>query len=162
MSNVRNPRLDRTDARILLALNADPRATVLAIAEAVGIARNTVQARLAKLESSGALGSHERRIDPAALGYPLKAFITVQTTQHKLAELGEALSAIPEVLEVTGLTGPTDLLVRVVAADADDLYRVAGQILATPGVERTATSLGMRRLVEYRITPLLRHLAGGK
>ena len=51
------------------------------------------------------------------------------------------------------------MLVHVVAADADDLYRVAGQILAIPGVERTNTSLVMRRLVDYRITPLLRRSA---
>src|SRR6476646_4823953 len=40
--------------------------------------------------------------------------------------------ALP-ILEVYGLSGPVDLLARVVARDADDLYRIAGQILATPG-----------------------------
>jgi DNA-binding Lrp family transcriptional regulator len=160
--NVRNSaRLDATDARLLLALRDDPRATVLALAERVGLARNTVQARLARLEQGGALASFEQRIDPAALGYPLTAFITVQVTQRMLAELADALAAVPEVVEVFGLSGPTDLLVRVVAADAEDLYRVAGQILATPGVERTDTALVMRRLVDHRLTPLLRRLADG-
>ncbi|MFG2586136.1 Lrp/AsnC ligand binding domain-containing protein [Streptomyces malaysiensis] len=41
------------------------------------------------------------------------------------------------MVEVFGLSGETDLLVRVVAADAEDLYRVAGQILAIPGIDRT-------------------------
>jgi hypothetical protein len=36
------------------------------------------------------------------------------------------------VLEVFGLSGAADLLVRVAARDADDLYRIAGQLLATP------------------------------
>jgi DNA-binding Lrp family transcriptional regulator len=153
--------LDATDARLLLALRDDPRATVLALAERVGLARNTVQARLARLEQGGALTSFEQRIDPAALGYPLTAFITVQVTQRMLAELADSLRAVPEVVEVFGLSGPTDLLVRVVAADAEDLYRIAGQILATPGVERTDTALVMRRLVDHRLTPLLRRLADG-
>jgi DNA-binding Lrp family transcriptional regulator len=60
---------------------------------------------------------------------------------------------------VHGLSGPTDLLVHVVATDADELYRIAGQILAIPGVERTNTALVMRELVHYRITPLLRRRA---
>jgi hypothetical protein len=47
-----------------------------------------------------------------------------------------------------------------VAAGAEDLYRIAGQILAVPGVERTSTALVMRQLVDYRITPLLRRVAG--
>jgi DNA-binding Lrp family transcriptional regulator len=49
--------------------------------------------------------------------------------------------------------------VHVVAADTDDLYRIAGQVLAIPGVERTNTALVMRELVGYRLTPLLRRCA---
>lgn len=56
--------LDGTDAKILLALAAEPRATVVALAERLGLSRNTVQARLAKMERSQALGSVERRISP--------------------------------------------------------------------------------------------------
>ena len=159
-STVRSPGpVDATDARLLLALVESPRATVLALAERVGLSRNTVQARLAGLEARGVLTSFERRIDPAALGYPLTAFVTVQVTQRMLAEVAAALREVPEVLEVLGLSGPTDLLVRVAARDADDLYRIAGQLLATGGVERTTTSLVMRTLVEHRVTPLLERAA---
>jgi DNA-binding Lrp family transcriptional regulator len=118
-----------------------------------------VQARLAGLEAHGVLTSFERRIDPAALGYRLTAFVTVQVTQRMLAEVAAALREVPEVLEVLGLSGPADLLVRVAARDADDLYRIAGQLLATDGVERTTTSLVMRTLVEHRVTPLLERAA---
>jgi DNA-binding Lrp family transcriptional regulator len=151
--------VDATDARLLLALGESPRASVLALAERLGLSRNTVQARLAGLEARGALASFERRIDPAALGHPLTAFVTVQVVQRQLDEVGAALAEIPEVVEVLGLSGPVDLLVQVVARDADDLYRIAGQLLATEGVERTNTSLVMRRLVEHRLSPLLHHLA---
>jgi len=153
--------LDGIDARLLLALRDDPRATVLSLAQRLGLSRNTVQARLARLEQGRALAGFERRIEPAALGYPLTAFITVTVTQRLLDEVAAALAEIAEVLEVFGLSGPTDLLVRVVARDADDLYRVAGQILATPGVERTETALAMRRLVDYRSSALLERLIQG-
>lgn len=151
--------LDATDARILLALAADPRATVVALAEQLGLSRNTVQARVARMEQSSALGSFERRITPKALGHPLTAFVTAQVNQHQLAEVSQALAGITEVVEVFGLSGETDLLVRVVAADAEDLYRIAGQILAVPGIERTSTALAMRELVPNRLTPLLRRAA---
>ncbi len=152
--------LDASDARLLLALTQDPRAAVLSLAEQVALSRNTVQARLARMEELGALTTFEQRIDPAALGYPLSAFVLVTVTQRLLDEVAAALAQIPEVLEVFGLSGAADLLVRVVARDADDLYRVAGQILATTGVERTETSLVMRRMVNYRATPLIERLAG--
>ena len=152
-------RLDSTDARILLALGRAPRATAVALADELGLSRNTVQSRLARLEQGEALRSAEHRIDPAALGYPLTAFVTVQVVQRLLDEVGRSLAA---VLLVHGLTGPSELLVHVVATDADDLYRIAGQMLEIPGVERTNNALVMREMVPYRITPLLERAAAGK
>ncbi|MBW0114639.1 Lrp/AsnC family transcriptional regulator [Pseudonocardia sp. KRD-169] len=154
------PGMDATDARLLQALTESPRASVLALAQRLGISRNTVQARLAGLEARGVLGSFERRIDPSALGYPLTAFVSVQLVQQRLAEVADALERVPEVVEVLGLSGEADLLCQVVARDADDLYRIAGQLLATDGVERTTTSLVMRRLVEHRLGPLLERISG--
>jgi DNA-binding Lrp family transcriptional regulator len=154
-------RIDQTDARLLLALVTQPRASAIALTGQTGLSRNTVQARLARLEEQGVLNSFERQVPPAALGYPLTAYITTQVTQRRLDEVAAALASIPEVLQVDGISGQTDLLVHAVAADADDLYRVAGHILASPGVERTNISLVMRELVSYRVTPLLRRRAGG-
>lgn len=134
---------------------APPRASSVALADQAGLSRNTVQARLARLEEQGVISSFQRQVPPAALGYPLTAYITTQVTQRRLDEVAAALASIPEVLQVEGISGQDDLLVHAVAADADDLYRIAGQILAIPGVERTSTALVMRELVSYRITPLL-------
>ncbi|MGY1752796.1 Lrp/AsnC family transcriptional regulator [Blastococcus sp. SYSU D01042] len=148
-------RLDPTDARLLLALRADPRASVMALSQQLGLARNTVQARLARLEAAGGLAPFDRRVRPEALGYRLGAYATVQVTQRSLADVSDALAEIPEVLEVTGLSGAADLLVQVVAVDADDLWRITEQVLAIPGVQRVDTALAMRRFVEYRTRPLL-------
>ncbi|MFF2113839.1 Lrp/AsnC family transcriptional regulator [Rhodococcus koreensis] len=151
--------VDSIDAKILAALTEEPRATVIALADKTGVSRNTVQARLGKLEKQGVLQSFERRIDPGALGYPLTAFILTSVTQRKLTRIADALDDVPEVVEVHGLSGATDLLVHVVARDADDLYRIAGRILDIDGVEQTTTSLVMRKLVDYRVTQLLTSLA---
>ena len=152
--------LDATDARLLLALGHDPRASVMALSQRLGVARNTVQARLTKLEQVGALASFDRRVLPEALGYRLSAYVTVQVTQRSLAEVSDGLAHIPEVLEVTGLSGVADLLVRVVARDADDLWRITEQVLAIEGVQRIDTALAMRRFVDHRVTPLLERAAG--
>lgn len=160
VSIVRNQYLiDQTDARLLLALIVQPRASAIALSSQTGLSRNTVQARLARLEAQGVLDSLERQVPPAHLGYPLTAYITAQVVQRQLDDVAEALAGIPEILSVDGISGQTDLLVHVVAVDAYDLYRIAGQVLAIPGVERTNTALVMRELVSYRINPLLRRQA---
>ncbi|WP_324278499.1 Lrp/AsnC family transcriptional regulator [Blastococcus brunescens] len=75
----------------------------------------------------------DRRVRPEALGYRLSAYVTVQVVQRSLADVSAALEHIPEVVEVTGLSGVADLLVEVVARDADDLWRITEQVLAIPG-----------------------------
>ncbi len=53
--------IDSIDPGILAALNEDPRATVIALADKTGLSRNTVQTRLGKLEkqASCALSNDE-------------------------------------------------------------------------------------------------------
>jgi DNA-binding Lrp family transcriptional regulator len=158
LSNV--PDVDATDARLPLALAEDPRASVMALSQRLGLARNTVQTRLNRLEGNGVLAPLDRRVRPEALGYRLGAYVSVQVAQRSLVEVSGALAGIPEVLEVTGLSGAADLLVQVVARDADDLWRISEQILAIPGVQRIDTALTMRRFVDHRLGPLLERAAG--
>lgn len=148
--------MDTVDRRILLELTHDHRATVVAIAERLSLSRNTVQARLARLEGDGALLGFERAINPAPLGYPIAAFISVHVQQKLLAQVAAALTAIPEVVSAHGLSGQFDLLVQVLARDTSDLFRIDGLILAIDGVERTETALSMGELIPHRMEQLLR------
>ncbi len=154
--------LDRTDARLLLALCERPRATGVELANTLGVSRNTVQARLMRWEEKDTLTPIDHRVRPRSLGYALQAFVTTRVDQHKLAEVTDHLRTIPEVLEVFGLSGASDMHIRIAAVDADDLYRVAGLILEIPGVERTNMSIAMRELIPYRTTPLLDRAAGAR
>ncbi|QTX05051.1 Lrp/AsnC family transcriptional regulator [Agromyces archimandritae] len=148
-------RFDAVDRALLAALAEHPRATVVALADRLGLSRNTVQARMAKLEGAGVFLSFERAIDPAALGYPLEAFIAVHVRQKRLNDVAVKLRAIPEVVQAHGLSGAVDVLVRVVCRDAHELFRIDAEILQIDGVERTETSLAMGELIPYRLRPLL-------
>lgn len=146
---------DAVDRALLAALVPDPRATVVALADRLGLSRNTVQARMSRLEASGAFLSFERSMDPTPLGYPLEAFISVHVRQKGLSDVVDEIAEIPEVIQAHGLSGAVDLLVRVVSRDAHDLFRIDGEILSIDGVERTETSLAMGELIPYRLGPLL-------
>lgn len=152
-------RVDALDARLLLALNDDPHATVVALAQRLRVARNTVQARLRRLEDQGAITSFARRVNPEALGYGLTAFLGVSVQQGRDVVAREGLSAIPEVIEIHAATGDADLRLRVVAKDPADLYRVTNEIVAVPGVVRTSTSVALQELQPYRTAPLLQRIA---
>lgn len=148
-------KLDHVDLALLSALSDDPRATVVGLSERLGLSRNTVQARMAKLERSGVFLSFERTIAPHTLGFPLQAAISVLVRQTELPGIAAALAEIPEIIQAYGLSGQVDLLVHVACRDARHLFDVDARILAVPGVERTETSLVMGEVIPYRISPLM-------
>lgn len=146
--------LDSTDRRILLAWSSAVRRSASSIAGLLGMGRNTVQSRLSRLEGE-VLGPLDRRIPPAALGYGLLSFVELHVDQRHLDTICQSLAEIPEVLEAHGLTGSADILVRVAAANAEELFRVHGQLLHIKGVQRADSALSMAELVPYRTSRLI-------
>lgn len=152
--------IDPLDARILLALDDDPDATTLAIARTLGVARNTVQARLRRLARASVLRDFGQRVHPAALGYPLVAFVSLEISQSSGDEAAAGLIALPEVIEIHSTTGDADMLVKVVARDTAHLYRVTNDMLTIPGVKRSSTAISLAELLPTRIRALLQAAAG--
>jgi DNA-binding Lrp family transcriptional regulator len=151
--------LDRTDARILLALDAEPQATVVALAERLGLARNTVQTRLRRLEAEGALSAVTVRVRPERAGYPVLAFLTLAIDQADADRTLADIAEVPEVCEVHAITGDGDLLVRVVARDTADLHRIILAVLRCHGVVRSSTAISMVESIPMRMAPALARLA---
>lgn len=153
---------DALDARILLALDDDPDATVLGLARSLGVARNTVHARLQRMAAPGGpVRSYTRRIDPAGLGYPLTAFVLVALSQSDGPTVIDRLRELPEVVQIHCTTGEADLLVTVVARDTADLLRVTTAMLGVPGVTRTSTTMSLIEAMPLRTRPLLERIAAG-
>lgn len=147
--------LDRIDLELLAALTADPRATIVALAEQLGLSRNTIQARMARLEQSGVFLSYERSISTEVLGFPLQAFISIGLRQNELPRIASELARIPEVVQAHGLSGSVDILARVACRDARHLFDTDARILAIEGVERTETALAMGEVIPYRVAGLI-------
>ncbi|MGW9111931.1 MULTISPECIES: Lrp/AsnC family transcriptional regulator [Microbacterium] len=147
--------LDHVDLELLAALSEDPRATVVALAERLRLSRNTVQARMARLERAGVFHSFERAISTEVLGFPLQAFLSIGVRQPQLPVITDELRRIPEVVQVYGVSGQVDLLALVACRDARHLFDVDARILSVDGVERTETSLVMSEAIPYRVTGLM-------
>lgn len=105
---------------------------------------------------------YSRRVDPAALGRELVAFVSVALSQTSRHSATAALRAVPEVIEMHATTGEADLLLKIVALDTADLYRITGQILALPAVVRTSTVISLREEMPLRTRALLEQAAAGR
>jgi len=155
--------IDELDARLIELLTAEPRIGVLEASRRLGIARGTVQARLDRMQDRGVIIGYGPEIDPAALGHKVTAYVTVELRQPGgRNQVAESLSRIGEILEVHTITGPGDLLCRVVARTNADLQRVIDTIVEVPGVVRTSTVIALATPVRYRTTPLVRTTAASR
>ena len=149
--------IDRLDAALIELLAAEPRVGVLEASKRLGVARGTVQARLDRMQQRGVITGYGPEVDPAALGYPVTAFVTLEIRQAGGHDpVADRLAAIPEVLEAHTITGAGDMLCRVVARGNPDLQRVLDAIIATDGVTRAATVISLATQVPYRVLPLVR------
>jgi DNA-binding Lrp family transcriptional regulator len=152
--------IDSLDARLVLLWSAEPRIGVLEASRRLGVARGTVQARLDKLVERGVVRSFGPEVDPAALGYAVTAFVTLEIRQDRGADaLTAHLAAIPEVLEAHTITGTGDLLVRIVARSNADLQRVIDRIVSGEGIHRSASVIALQTQVPYRVLPLVEQAA---
>jgi DNA-binding Lrp family transcriptional regulator len=145
MPNLPQPLVDPVDRAMLEMLAADARVTNQRLAESVGVAPSTAIARLRSLRRRGVIRGFHAEVDLAALGRPLQALIAVRLTVHAREQIDaftDAVRELPGVLMVFHLTGVTDYLVWVAAADAQDLREFVVDHLAThPSVAHAETSL---------------------
>lgn len=153
--------IDGLDARILELFTHEPRIGVLEASRRLQVARGTVQARLDRLRDTGVIASLAPTVDPAALGFRVTAYASLDIRQGARASVAAHLSRIPEVLEVHTITGQGDLLCRIVARDNDDLQRVIDDLVGDDDIVRTSTLIALSTVVAPRILPLVESAAAG-
>jgi DNA-binding Lrp family transcriptional regulator len=153
--------LDALDARLIQLLAAEPRIGVLEASRRLGVARGTAQARLDRLQDRGVVVGFGPDLDPAALGYGVMAFVTLEIRQKGGHDaVADHLATIPEVLEAYTITGAADLICRIVARSNADLQRVIDRIVSFDGIVRTSTVIALATQISYRVLPLVSRAAG--
>lgn len=131
------------DGELIGFLNEVTRPNVLELSRRLGQARNTVQARIDRLQARGVVCGYAPVVDLVALGYSVLAFTTLEIAQGQERSVLDGLAKIPEVLETHKITGPGDLLCRIVARTNEHLHDVLEQVLTLEGIARTTTALAL-------------------
>lgn len=142
--------LDAVDRRILRALQRDGRLPIVALAEQVGLSPTPCQRRVRRLEEEGVIARYAAVLDPVRLGLPLQAFVLVALESHAeevVERFHRALAERPEVLAAYAMSGETDYLLHVLAADFEAYGEFAMlALLRMPGVKETRSSFVLATL----------------
>src|SRR3954463_3474938 len=135
--------IDELDARLIALLGDEPRLGLMEASRRLGVARGTVQARLAKLEQRGVIRGHGPEVDPARLGYHVLAFVFLQIAQGRLKDAVAVLESTPECLEATATSGPADLLSPVSPRDTDPPQEIVTRLLSTTATRRSTSYIAL-------------------
>ncbi|GAA3692853.1 Lrp/AsnC family transcriptional regulator [Zhihengliuella alba] len=153
--------VDELDARIIEIFSSDPKMSVLEASRTLEVARATVQARLDRLTARGVVTGWGPHLSAEGIGYPVRAYCSLAIHQDSGHDaVAEALSGVPEVLELHTVSGEFDLLACVVARSNADLQRVLDAVIATGTVVRSSTVVVLNSLIPPRALPLVRSAAG--
>ena len=141
--------LYRNNREIIALLQRNSRMTTNEISNKTGIAQTTVYNRIKKLQETGVIESFTIQLNKKAIGKGLAAYIlctvSYRTSQgEKLSQIDVAkkVKALPEVEEVSIVTGEIDLVVKVGVEDVDALNNfVIIKLRDIEGIEKTITSV---------------------
>ncbi|CAN7704840.1 Lrp/AsnC family transcriptional regulator [Caballeronia sp. 15711] len=151
--------LDKIDTSILIAIQADGRATNASLAEAVGLSETPCARRLKRLEAEGYIEGYRAILSRSALKLGLLAFTLVRFGVHdrQLADRFEReIQAIPRIVSCHNISGSADYLLQVVARDLEDYGTFLRDVLRTlPGVTAVESTLSLREVKRDAGLPLL-------
>lgn len=145
---MRGHKLDDVDRQILHDLQADGRMTNVDLAERAGISAPPCLRRVRVLEKAGIIRGYHADIDPHALGFGVTVFASVSLKSQAEADLRafhELIESWPMVRECHMLTGETDFLLKVVAADWDAYEKfLTTKLTAAPNVSTVKSALTIK------------------
>jgi len=150
--------LDRTDLRILRALQRDGRMTNLQLAQEVHLSPTAVLERVKRLTREGVILGYEARLNPEKLDAGLLVFVQVlldRTTPDVFDNFRAAVQARPEILECHLVAGGFDYLIKIRVADMNAYRHLIGATLWTlPGVRETHTYAVMEEIKHTTHLPI--------
>jgi Lrp/AsnC family leucine-responsive transcriptional regulator len=148
--------MDNLDRKIIGFLQENGRAALAEVAGAVGLSVSAVNERLKKLQDRGVIQGWAARLDPAAVGLDVLAFVQVliERPEHNAAFLALA-ARLPQVQEVHHVTGAWSYLLKVRARNTRELERLLSDDLkSVPGVVRSETVIALSSPKETATLPV--------
>lgn len=142
---------DAKNLELVRLLRRDPRAAIADLARGIGMSAPAVRERQQRLEDAGVIAGTRLELDPAALGYPVLAFVRVRPAPGQLGRVSELARRTPEVIECHRITGEDCFILKLRIAAIDRLDGVLDRFLA---FGQTTTSIVQSTPVPPRDLPL--------
>ena len=125
----------------LLRLNA--RTSTAALARKLGVARSTVKARLARLESDGVIAGYTVRLGQTPERPAITAHVLLEASAKRADALMRELKAVSAIRGLYAISGAFDYLAIVETPSTHEMDAILDRIGRIEGVARTQTHIAL-------------------
>ena len=132
---------DDLDRRITALLRADGRASLSKIADALGVARGTVQSRLERLLETGTLLGFTARVREDYDVNTVRAVMMIEVVGKATTQVIRKLRGMTEIHTLHTTNGNWDLVADIRADNLSEFDRILREIRLIDGISNSETSL---------------------
>jgi DNA-binding Lrp family transcriptional regulator len=129
------------DAKLIALLRINAREPTASLARKLGLARSTVQERIARLEREGTVKGYTIRLSDAADAAKLRAVVMIETDPKRADRVALELKKMPEVRSLAAVAGTFDLIATVETETTARIDALLDRIGRAHGVARTVSSI---------------------
>jgi len=134
--------MDELDKQLIFALRADGRASIAALSKQLGVARGTVQNRIARLEASGVIVGYSVRLKPQVdEERRVRGLMMIEVEGNRAGSVQRALLGDPAITQLHTTNGRWDLVAEVRADSLEEFDRVLARVRLLEGIANTETNL---------------------
>jgi len=142
--------LDDIDRHLLSLLQANAREPAALLARKLQVARTTVAARIARLEREGVIAGYGVRLGRPVEAQAVRAYCGLSVAPKTGAAVVRALERLPEVEELSAVSGQYDYMVLLRCESNEQLDALLDRIGAIDGIRQTHTSVVLSRRIDRR------------
>jgi Lrp/AsnC family transcriptional regulator, regulator for asnA, asnC and gidA len=147
-------RIDDLDLKILSELSKDASISVPKLSKIVNINASVVYSRIKRLIKRGLIKKFTVIINDEALGLNVKALTGINMDSKLRDNVLNELFKVPEVREVSEVTGRFDVLVTMNARSLDEMHQlISEKVGRIEGVQKTETFIEMRKTARELVYP---------
>ena len=132
---------DSLDRDLISLLRTDARAPISQLAQALKVSRGTVQNRLDRLISSGAIIGFTIRASASVDDGAIRAIMLIEVTGKSTYKIISKLRGLPELQKVHTTNGAWDLVAEIQASSLAEFDKVLREVRLIDGIANSETSI---------------------
>lgn len=132
---------DSLDNALIAELRKDGRASISALAGSLNVSRGTVQNRLDRLFSSGAILGFTVRVHEHIETEAVRAIMMIEVVGKSTSQVIKTMRGIPELIKLHTTNGAWDLVAELQAANLSEFDGVLRQVREIDGILNSETSI---------------------